>query len=602
MLLSASAKRIAGDRGEPRRSSPGAPDSADNIPRIAPITAAEISSYYPGVGEPGEGDLIADRYTLLKTLGSGGFGSVWSAHDRGPPEEVVAVKILHVELARNKRVAERFAREAMVLAALDHPFIAKSFDFGTASSIPYIAMELVEGRTLKAEMEEHAKKETRFSDEEVLARMQMIGAAIEHAHDKGVIHRDLKPGNVLIDTRVEPMSLKVLDFGVAKIIAAGGEQTTAGRIVGSLHYMSPEQIRGEELGPRADVFALGALLFEMCTAKRTWARDWEDRPLKAGRIAAKLEPLNNQPAVMQRILTGIRPKITVHREGAPRALDDVLTKALAIDPAQRYASATELVRDLEEALSSVSVITTAKTATVVKTHTLSIPASDTLIDPSRREIAEPEILPSITPVIPSIDEPAYVDEPAFAEDPRTQQVEVPQVFVPAPAPLSPWIIRSGVALAVIAPLGAIAVLLLDMRHEEAPVVQPAAKIEIAAQPLPSVRAAPTEEAVKEPPLAERTVSKTRAKAKVIEPKKIEPKIEPPVASYPELRVLLRSLSERPDDLAIAEELSKKIAKAADGIPDSTRRTSIKRCAAASLFPLDKKELERCFEDLVNATR
>jgi serine/threonine protein kinase len=554
------------------------------------------------VGEPGEGDLIADRYTLLKTLGSGGFGSVWSAHDRGPPEEVVAVKILHVELARNKRVAERFAREAMVLAALDHPFIAKSFDFGTASSIPYIAMELVEGRTLKAEMEEHAKKETRFSDEEVLARMQMIGAAIEHAHDKGVIHRDLKPGNVLIDTRVEPMSLKVLDFGVAKIIAAGGEQTTAGRIVGSLHYMSPEQIRGEELGPRADVFALGALLFEMCTAKRTWARDWEDRPLKAGRIAAKLEPLNNQPAVMQRILTGIRPKITVHREGAPRALDDVLTKALAIDPAQRYASATELVRDLEEALSSVSVITTAKTATVVKTHTLSIPASDTLIDPSRREIAEPEILPSITPVIPSIDEPAYVDEPAFAEDPRTQQVEVPQVFVPAPAPLSPWIIRSGVALAVIAPLGAIAVLLLDMRHEEAPVVQPAAKIEIAAQPLPSVRAAPTEEAVKEPPLAERTVSKTRAKAKVIEPKKIEPKIEPPVASYPELRVLLRSLSERPDDLAIAEELSKKIAKAADGIPDSTRRTSIKRCAAASLFPLDKKELERCFEDLVNATR
>lgn len=583
---------------------------------MVPITGGEISSYYPRVGEPGEGDLLADRYTLLKMLGSGGFGSVWSAHDRGPPEGVVAVKILHVELARNKRVAERFAREAMVLAALDHPCIAKSIDFGTDSAIPYIAMELVEGRTLKAEMEAHAKAGTVFSESEVLERMQHIGAAIEHAHGKGVIHRDLKPNNVLIDTSVQPLAVKVLDFGVAKILTAGGDQTTAGRIVGSLHYMSPEQIRGEELRPQADVFALGALLFEMLTAKRTWARDWEDRPLKAGRISAKLEPLNNQPAVMQRILTGIRPKVSAHREGASRALDEVVLRALAVDPAQRFASAVALVAALEEALLGRALVTTGKTSTVVKTQTLGIPASDTLIDPSRRELAEPEILPSITPLVVA---PAEL-EPDLRETQREDVVPVvmassPSMVPPSAQPIPPWLVRSGVALAVIAPLGAIAVLLSDLRRDDelsAGTVVAPVKMEIAAQPLPSVKSAeqPAEQSalierpVSERPVSERPVTKQRAKTKAIEPeKKSAPAVEPTPkpAPYPELRALLRSLAEKPDDLAIAEELSKKIAKAADAVPDTTRRTSIKRCAAASLFPLDPKELERCYQDLVSAT-
>lgn len=599
------------------------------------------------------GEVIGGRYVLEAPLGKGGFGEVWRAKDRAQPDRSIALKILHAELARNPRMAERFAREAMVLSALDHPCIARSFDFGTKAMPPFIAMELVSGRTLQSEIEEHAIRRTLFTEREVLVRMELIASAIDHAHGIGVIHRDLKPGNVIVDTSRSPLSLKVLDFGVAKILGENSDATTAGRIIGSLHYLSPEHIRGEELDPRADVFSLGTLLFELLTLRRVWTRDWEDRPLLAGRGSKETDGLNTTPAVMQRILNGMRVRAGLYREGLNVAVDEVLARALASERSARFESAGELVFALEAAFSGVPPAPLAASLinAAVPTGTLnsSLPSSlaaaaaptaglPSMADVSSSgeqetpRIAAPMIEATVATVLSPRDATAAIIDPreqtapAFSSpiashaasgayvSPGGYQVRDPAAsLIPAHQSgaeaigLPPWLTRALVVLAIVAPIFAIAVLMSTMSEDRA--LEP--RVET---PPPLERVAP--EAVPQPvarATAQEVEKAQETPVKIDEPARPKPnkttaplqKIENPpekAPAYPELRALLNALDEKPNDPAIAEELSKKIAAAADRLQDADRRTSIKRCAAGALFPLDAKELERCYRELVAAAR
>ncbi len=223
----------------------------------------------PTTGELRPGQQFAGRYEVIELLGRGSFGAVYRARDLSL-HRTVALKVLRTELLDAKALAEdkaRFVREATTAAALTHPHIATIYDAGESNGVPYIAMELVEGRTLREILE----AEGALPLQRVLNIARQMAATLTYAHAHDIIHRDIKPGNILltIDDQV-----KLADFGLAKIYRgeASGSPTTApltkeGTIVGTLQYLSPEYIRGEAVNDRADVYAMGIVLYEMLTGK-----------------------------------------------------------------------------------------------------------------------------------------------------------------------------------------------------------------------------------------------------------------------------------------------------------------------------------------------
>ncbi len=286
------------------------------------------SSGQPGIAAEAVEDAPAlARYRVLRRLGAGGMGIVYEAEQRGTRRRV-ALKVLRAGLS-SARSLRRFEHEAEVLARLDHPGIARVLEADTFESLgerrPFFAMELIEGRALS----DAARELDQRRRVELVAR---IGDAVHHAHQKGVLHRDLKPANVLVTPAGEP---KILDFGVARSVDpelhTSGALSLSGELLGTLPYMSPEQLSGDPLAVdvRSDVFALGVTLFE----------------LLAGRRPRDTGGMSFSQAV--RVLTqGEAPPL---RELAPdtgRDLETIVAKALALDPAQRYASAAALSDDL----------------------------------------------------------------------------------------------------------------------------------------------------------------------------------------------------------------------------------------------------------------
>ncbi len=273
-------------------------------------------------------------YELLEVLGEGGMGVVHLAREQGLGR-LVALKVLRTGLATPSALA-RFEREGRALAKLHHPGVAQVHAAGTLrterGAQPYFAMERVEGLPIG----EHADRNA-LGLAERLRLLAEVADAIDHAHARGVVHRDLKPSNVLVDTSAGRAQPKVLDFGVARLLdeEAEGGRTLAGQIVGTLAYMSPEQAAGESaaIGPASDVYGLGALGYELVTGQppldlrgltllEAARRVREQEPLPAGRI----------------------------RSEARGDVETILSKALAKDPARRYASAAALARDLRRFL------------------------------------------------------------------------------------------------------------------------------------------------------------------------------------------------------------------------------------------------------------
>jgi serine/threonine protein kinase len=250
-------------------------------------------------------------YEILTSIGAGGMGEVYRARDTRL-DRIVAIKVLPTHLADRSELRERFEREARTIASLNHAHICTLFDIGQQDGIDYLVMEYLEGETLA-----HRLQKGSLPLEQVLQYAIEIADALDKAHRKGVTHRDLKPGNIMLTKS----GTKLLDFGLAKLkqeIAPANAQlsqlptandplTAQGAIVGTLQYMAPEQLEGKEVDARTDIFAFGAVLYEMATGKRAF-----EGKSQASLIAAILE---REPPAM----SSLQPM-------APRAFDRVVKR------------------------------------------------------------------------------------------------------------------------------------------------------------------------------------------------------------------------------------------------------------------------------------
>src|SRR5918998_2382428 len=253
--------------------------------------------------------LFDRRYRIVRRLGSGGMATVYLAEDEVLGRRV-AIKILNERHAGDMQFVERFRREAKNAASLSHPNIVSIYDRGEAEGTYYIAMEHLDGRTLKELIVARAPATPRITIEYA----RQILAALRFAHRKGIVHRDIKPHNVLVDSEGR---VKVTDFGIAR--AGGTQMTEVGSIVGTAQYLSPEQARGAPVDQRSDIYSLGVVLYELLTGSVPFTGD--------APVEIAMKHLSETP----------RPPSEL-REGIPRELDLVVMRALAKDPEERYAS------------------------------------------------------------------------------------------------------------------------------------------------------------------------------------------------------------------------------------------------------------------------
>ena len=280
------------------------------------------------------GSLLSDRYRVEERIAMGGMGSVYLATDERLDRHV-ALKVLKEELADDERFVERFRREARAAGALSHPNIAGVFDFGQHEARYYMVMELAEGRDLARVLREEGP----LSPERSVRIASQIAQALAHAHAAGVVHRDIKPPNVIIGRSDR---VKVTDFGIAR--AVGDSTLTAtGSVLGTAHYISPEQAGGGEVGPPADIYALGIVLYEMLTGSLPFTGD------------------SALAVAMRHVSDDVPPPSELNPE-VPAHLDSVVARATAKDPRDRFATADEMAQALGAALGSTAEVATAALA------------------------------------------------------------------------------------------------------------------------------------------------------------------------------------------------------------------------------------------------
>jgi len=265
-------------------------------------------------------------YEVVSPLGAGGMGEVYTARDTRLGR-TVAIKVLPPEFASNPQLISRFEREAKTISQLNHPHICTLHDVGQHEGIHYLVMELVEGETLAARL---ARGPLPLPD--VIRYGSQIAAALHRAHTAGIIHRDLKPGNVMLTKS----GAKLLDFGLARptvapalddALTAHAPVTSQGMILGTLPYMAPEQLQGAAVDARADIFALGAVLYEMITGRRAF-----DAPSSASLIAQILEHQPPTPSELQPI--------------TPVPLEHLVMTCLQKDPDERFQCAGDIAHEL----------------------------------------------------------------------------------------------------------------------------------------------------------------------------------------------------------------------------------------------------------------
>jgi len=368
--------------------------------------------------------LLGGRYRLGPVIGRGGMATIYRATDLRL-ERQVAVKILRPEVATDPDLAHRFRREALAATVLRHPNIVACLDTGTDGDQAYLVMALVEGEDLAVRLRRGGRLAPRQA-----ARIGLdVARALGVAHVRGIVHRDIKPGNILLAADGRAM---VTDFGIARL-AADAEAALPGTTLGSVHYFSPEQARGRTTTPASDIYGLGLVLFEALTGTRAWTGDTTDA-IALARVGAPA------PSPM-----AVRPEV-------PAALDDIVRRALAPEPGDRYPNGTAMAAALESILGAADV---ASNTSVVLTPV-----------PSRAAPAAPERTPAAArPIQPGASE----DRPFFA---------MPRMF------------RSGGASAVLVAIGILGVvsagLLVATRPGDG------------ATPLPTGRPVATDTAIGDP--------------------------------------------------------------------------------------------------------
>lgn len=268
--------------------------------------------------EVGEGSTIDGRYRLLRRIGSGGMADVWLAEDPHLQRRV-ALKVLHRRFAQDREFVERFRREAEAAAGLSHPNIVSVFDRGDVEGTYYIAMQLLEGRSLKELIDQG------LTPEQSAALIRQVLDAAGYAHRHGVVHRDLKPQNVIVD---DEGKATVTDFGIAR--AGASEITQAGSVMGTPHYLSPEQAQGQAVTAVSDLYSVGVILYEALAGRVPFEAD--------SAVAIAMKQVSHTPQRPSSINPAVSP-----------ALDAVVMRALEKDPGQRFQSAEAFIAALDAA-------------------------------------------------------------------------------------------------------------------------------------------------------------------------------------------------------------------------------------------------------------
>jgi eukaryotic-like serine/threonine-protein kinase len=275
------------------------------------------------------GGLLADRYRFEQKITSGGMGSVFRATDE-KLGRTVAIKMLRADIASEPHFVDRFRREARAAAALTHPNITAVYDYGEEEGHPFIVMEFIEGRDLSEVLEQEGPLEP----ERAVALCNQILDALAYAHAAGLVHRDVKPGNVMVTGGGH---VKVTDFGIARAVD-DTTLTATGSVIGTVKYMAPEQASGERVGPPADLYALGVVLYEMLTNAVPYTGD---------------SPIT---VAMRHVMNDVPPPSQLNPE-VPLGLDEVVAQATTRDPAHRFSSAQEMKAALSGALRERNAVT-----------------------------------------------------------------------------------------------------------------------------------------------------------------------------------------------------------------------------------------------------
>lgn len=267
------------------------------------------------------GKLLDNRYEILERIGSGGMAVVYKARCHRL-NRLVAIKILKSDLAQDAEFRRRFHDESQAVAMLSHPNIVAVYDVSHSDDLDYIVMELIDGITLKQYMQ---KKGEPLNWREALHFITQIMKALSHAHSRGIIHRDIKPHNIMV---LRDGSVKVADFGIARL-ASAAQNTLTQEALGSVHYISPEQARGSRIDARSDIYSAGVVLYEMLTGRLPYEGD--------SPISVAIQHINSIPLSPREL----NPEI-------PEALEIITMKAMASNVEQRYVSADSMLADLEE--------------------------------------------------------------------------------------------------------------------------------------------------------------------------------------------------------------------------------------------------------------
>lgn len=305
------------------------------------------------------GKILGGRYELIEKIGAGGMAIVYKARCH-LLNRYVAVKILRPELVEDENFVKRFKRESQAAASLSHPNIVNVYDVGQEDGIYYIVMEYVCGKTLKDYVREKGKLDSR----EAIKIALQIAAALEHAHKNGIVHRDIKPQNILIG---DDYTVKVADFGIARAVTSTTITLAGSNVVGSVHYFSPEQARGGYTDAKSDIYSLGIVLYEMVTGTLPFEGD------TAVSVAIK------------HIQEKVKPPGEIN-PGIYKSLQDIIQKAIEKQPERRYQSAGQMIEDLKRALEEPNG------DFVVPNYDSDAPTQ--VIKPIKDEIVEPDSSPN----------------------------------------------------------------------------------------------------------------------------------------------------------------------------------------------------------------
>jgi eukaryotic-like serine/threonine-protein kinase len=273
------------------------------------------------------GKRLSDRYKILDMVGGGGMANVYLAHDMILDRDV-AVKMLRLDFANDEEFIRRFRREAQSATSLAHPNIVSIYDVGEENDLYYIVMEYVDGQTLK----QYIQQNSPLKVEDAIGIMRQLTSAISHAHQNHIIHRDIKPHNILID---HDGNVKVTDFGIAMALSATSI-TQTNSVLGSVHYLSPEQARGGMANRKSDVYSIGIVMFELLTGRLPFSGE--------SAVSIALKHLQSET-----------PSVRRWNSNIPQSVENIVLKATAKDPFHRYNSVEEMEEDLRTALDTERV-------------------------------------------------------------------------------------------------------------------------------------------------------------------------------------------------------------------------------------------------------